>query len=209
MVVILVLGDSHIPRRAQSLPTEIINKINELTSDFLFDIVLFTGDVINAPELIRFLKSKAQKGFYKVIGNMDYYGGDANAPLYQELKFNISGDNNLTLGLTHGAQIEPRGDISKLEELALKKGYNILISGHTHKEEIILSENGILLVNPGSSTGAWSFQASGNPSFIIINLKDNSQKITIKLFQLMKNFKKIKETCYNFDFNHGIISYSL
>ena len=115
MTKILVLGDSHIPRRAKSLPHEITNKINELSSDNLFDVVLFTGDVIKAPELIEYLKSKSKKGFYKVIGNMDYYGGDTDAPLYQKLEFKITRDDKLVLGLTHGAQIEPRGDILKLE----------------------------------------------------------------------------------------------
>ena len=206
MTKILVLGDSHIPRRAKSLPYEITNKINELTSNDLFDIVLFTGDVINAPDLIEYLKSKSKKGFYKVIGNMDYYGGDTNAPLYQELKFKILSDKNLVLALTHGAQIEPRGDILKLEALALEKKYNILISGHTHMEEIFLTDNGILLINPGSSTGAWSFLASGIPSFVVINLREDSQKIIIKLFQYITNLNVIRETDYNFDFLNGRFS---
>jgi len=206
MTKILVLGDSHIPRRAKSLPHELTNKINELTSNSLFDIVLFTGDVIKAPDLIEYLKSKSKKGFYKVIGNMDYYGGDTNDPLYQELKFKILSDNNLVLGLTHGAQIEPRGDILKLEALALEKKYNILISGHTHMEEIFLTGNGILLINPGSSTGAWSFLASGIPSFVVINLREDSQKIIIKLFQYITNLNVIRETDYNFDFLNGRFS---
>lgn len=208
MTKILVLGDSHIPRRAKSLPSEITNKINELSSDSQFDIVLFTGDVIKAPDLIKYLKSKSKKGFYKVIGNMDYYGGDTDAPLYQKMEFNIIGDDKLVLGLTHGAQIEPRGDILKLEALALEKGYNILISGHTHMEEIILTENGILLINPGSSTGAWSFLASGIPTFVVINLIEGSQKITIKVFQLITNLNVIRETDYSFNFLNGRFSNS-
>ncbi|MFX1381557.1 MAG: YfcE family phosphodiesterase [Promethearchaeota archaeon] len=206
MVKILVLGDSHIPRRAKSIPEEIIDKINKLTENSLFDIVLFTGDVIKAPDLIEFLKSKAKRGFYKVLGNMDYYGGDTDAPLYQKLHFKTLEDKELVIGLSHGAEIEPRGDLLKLEALALEKQYSILIFGHTHKEEIFLSENGILLINPGSITGAWSFLASQTPLFIMINLMENNQKITIKLFQLFKNIREIRETNFQFRFQKGRIS---
>ena len=65
MVRILVFGDSHIPRRAKIIPEEIIDKINELTEESLFDYTLFTGDVIKASDLIEFQYQNQKKDFIK------------------------------------------------------------------------------------------------------------------------------------------------
>jgi putative phosphoesterase len=106
----------------------------------------------------------------------------------------------LTIGLTHGAQVEPRGDLSQLENLAIEKRYNILISGHTHREEVFLTKKGILLINPGSVTGAWSFVASKNPSFIVLRVNENSKEIQVSLFQLNAQIGEIKESKLHFIF---------
>jgi len=194
MVRFLAIGDSHIPRRAKSVPDKFIDKLEELTNAELFDYTFFTGDVIKAPEFIKFLEkiTKTPKNLFFVIGNMDYYGGNSNSPVFQELKLLFPDGDNITVGLTHGAQIQPRGDHAQLETLAIKKSYNILITGHTHKEEIFLTDNG-LFFNPGSVTGAWSFVASGIPSFIVLKIKENTKEINLSLFQLDKKTQKIRE----------------
>ena len=194
MVRFLAIGDSHIPRRSKSVPDKIIDKLEELTNPELFDYTFFTGDVIKAPEFIKFLEkiTKTSKNLFIVIGNMDYYGGNRNSPVFQELKLLFTDGDSITVGLTHGAQIQPRGDHAQLETLAIKKSYNLLITGHTHKEEIFLTDNGLFL-NPGSVTGAWSFVASGIPSFIVLKIKENTKEINLSLFQLDKKTQKISE----------------
>ncbi len=181
----LIIGDSHIPYRVEDVSNEIYEKLTELTKKELFEHTFFTGDEINALKFINFLNLKTEKNVLRVIGNMDYYYGNRNVPLYQELEIQLEGDT-LKIGLTHGAQISPRGDYSQLELLAAERGYHILISGHTHHEEVLLTANGTLLLNPGSVTGAWSFVASGIPSFIILELNKTSKDITISLFQIDK-----------------------
>ncbi|GAH47866.1 unnamed protein product, partial [marine sediment metagenome] len=99
--------------------------------------------------------------------------------------------DKMTLGLTHGAQIRPRGDHSQLENLAIEKKYNIIVSGHTHKEEIFLTDKGILLINPGSVTGAWSFVASSIPSFIELNVNESTKEIVVDLIQIDKRSREI------------------
>ncbi|TFG21864.1 MAG: YfcE family phosphodiesterase [Promethearchaeota archaeon] len=195
MVRFFLCGDSHIPRRAKSIPDKLIDKLEDLTNAELFDYTFFTGDVIIAPEFIKSLEkiTKTPKNLFFVIGNMDYYGGNRNSPVFQELKLLFSDGDNITVGLTHGAQIQPRGDHLQLETLAIKKIYNILITGHTHKEEIFLTDKGILLINPGSVTGAWSFVASGIPSFIVLKIKEDTKEINLSLFQLDKKTQKISE----------------
>lgn len=205
MVKILAFGDSHIPRRAKYVPEKIFEKINELTLESLFDYTLFTGDLIKAPELIDYLKLRTKRDIFIVQGNMDYYGGNKDSPFYQEISFSSSAGEKLTIGLTHGAQIEPRGDQSQLEYLALEKNYNILVSGHTHKEDVILTDKGILLLNPGSATGAWSFVASQLPSFMTIVLEENLQNVHVNLYQLIKNTEEINKTSFIFIFQNNKI----
>jgi len=208
MIRCLVIGDSHIPRRANQIPEKIIQKLDEFTKVELFDYTFFTGDLITAYDFIEFLNIKTKNNVFIVIGNMDYYGGNRDAPLYQNLEIPISKNESISIGLTHGHQIEPRGDHSQLEYLAKnEKGYNILISGHTHKEEVFLTKKGILLLNPGSVTGAWSFISSGNPSFIVINIKDITKEIDISLFQLDKKSKKFNELSSYFVFKNHAIHY--
>jgi putative phosphoesterase len=198
MLRILCIGDSHVPIRAKDLPIQIYNKINQLTQTKPFDYTFFTGDLINFPKLVEFLNQKTKKTLFQVIGNMDYYYGNQDLPNYQNL--DILFENNLicTIGLTHGSQIKPRGDHIQLESLARDKGFTILISGHTHKEEVFLTKNGILLLNPGSATGAWSFIASGNPSFIELSIDNKKKEVYVNLFQVNKQTRKIEVAESNF-----------
>ena len=202
MVNLLAIGDAHIPRRATKIPPKIYEKLNTLTKKQLFDYTFFTGDVIDAPKFLDFLKLRTKRDFFRVIGNMDYYGGNRDVPIFQQLKLS----NQLSIGMTHGAQISPRGDHDQLELLALEKNYNILISGHTHKEEITLTKSGILLINPGSVTGAWSFVASQIPSFIIININEDTGQINIILYRLNAREDIISETQDYFRFDGKTIN---
>ncbi len=203
MVKILAIGDSHIPRRAKDIPEKIIEKIDEISYEELLDYTLFTGDLINAPNLLDYLNLKTKRNIFMVQGNMDNYGGNKDAPYYQKLELSSLDGEKLSIGLTHGAQIEPRGDHSQLEFLASEKHFNIFVSGHTHLEEVYLTEKGILLLNPGSSTGAWSFVASQLPSFLTISLDENFQKIKINLYQLVNHAENLKKSCFLYSFNNN------
>lgn len=209
MVRILCIGDSHIPYRAKQLPQNIYDKLDILTKENLFDFTFFTGDVIKFPELLNFLKLKTKKDLFIVLGNMDYYYGNRNAPMYQKLDIIFENKDNVTLGLTHGAQISPRGDHSQLEDLAIEKNFNILVSGHTHKEEIFLTDTGILLINPGSVTGAWSFIASGIPSFIELKINESTKEVIVDLFQIDKNTREIVSDKNRYFFQNNRILDSL
>lgn len=198
MIKLLLIGDSHVPKRAKGISNHIQNKLKELTKSDLFEHTFFTGDEINYPEFMKLLNSITKKDVYRVIGNMDYYYGNRVAPLYQEHELRFDIGEVLTIGLTHGAEIEPRGDKTQLELLAIEKKCNILISGHTHKEEVFLTKNGILLLNPGSITGAWSFVASQIPSFMVMKIDTDNNDINVSLFQLDKVSEEINEDNFYF-----------
>jgi len=205
MIKILAIGDSHIPRRAKSVPDQIYIKLNQLIEGEKFDYTFFTGDVIKADKFIQFLHLNTKKNFFIVIGNMDYYGGNRDASVSQKLDLPMKNNEDLVIGLTHGHQISPRGDLSQLESLAFENNYNILITGHTHKEEIFRTEKGVLLVNPGSVTGAWSFVASGNPSFVELTINENTAEIEAILYQLNKSSSKIKKLISFYQFENNRI----
>ncbi len=183
MIKILAIGDSHIPQRAKKIPAQVRIKLNQITKTDKLDYLFFTGDIISAPKFMSFLKDITKKKLYLVMGNMDYYGGNHDAPIYQKMNLSLKDNKTLVIGLIHGHQISPRGDHSQLETLAIQKNINILISGHTHKEEVTLTKKNILLLNPGSVTGAWSFVASRNPSFIVLHINEITSEIIIILHQ--------------------------
>jgi len=204
MIKLLAIGDSHLPRRAKSVPDQIIKKLEQLVEIEKFDYTFFTGDVVNAPKFMNFLNLITKRNLFVVIGNMDYYGGNRVAPIYQSLNISMENNDNLMVGLTHGHQASPRGDRSQLELIAIEKSFNILISGHTHKEEIFLQKD-ILLLNPGSVTGAWSFVASGNPSFITLSVIEKTGEINVVLYQYDIRIAKLKDLKSYFVFENNKI----
>lgn len=206
MVRILCIGDSHIPNRAKDLPEQIYEKLNELSREQLFDYTFFTGDIINFPDLLEYLNKKTKINSFVVMGNMDYYYGNKDAPIYQNIEITFKDKDQIIVGLTHGAQINPRGDHTQLENLAIEKNYHIIVSGHTHKEEIYLSNKSRLLLNPGSVTGAWSFVASGNPSFIELIINKSTKEIAVSLIQLNKNSRELVISKFNFLFQNDSIN---
>lgn len=205
MIRILCIGDTHIPNRATKIPKQIIDHIDTLTKTELFDYTLFTGDLISCPELIVLLKSKTKKNFFSVLGNMDYHYGNRDSPIYHQLEVVFNTNDKISIGLTHGSQSRPRGDHIQLEKFASEKKVNILVSGHTHKEEVFLTKNGTLLINPGSATAAWSFVSSGIPSFILLNINECNKEIHINLFQVQKNSRELITLNSDFTFKNSKI----
>ena len=205
MIKILVIGDSHIPRRAKNIPIQICEVLEKNVLNRKFDYTFFTGDVIKAPRFMSYLKKITNVEVLAVVGNMDYYGGNRNAPIYQHIEVSIETKENLTVGLTHGHQIHPRGDNAQLGNLAIDNNYNILISGHTHKEEIVLTNDGVLLLNPGSVTGAWPFVASRNPSILVLILDEKTGEIDVFLHQYEIRSSKLREKKSSFIFKNKTV----
>ncbi len=156
MIRMLVLGDTHIPDRAYEIPKNILSFLNR---EKPFDIVAFTGD-LTEKYVLEFVRGLGRK-IYCVSGNMDYL------PLPEYEVFEV---NNIKIGLIHGDQVYPRGDIAKLTRIARNLEVHVLISGHTH-EPFITVHKGILHLNPGSATGVPSGSGrAAPPSFMLIKI---------------------------------------
>lgn len=72
------------------------------------------------------------------------------------------------IGLIHGHQVVPWGDLEALAAVQRRLDCDVLISGHTH-QNAITQLDGKYFINPGSATGAYSATNSDpKPSFILI-----------------------------------------
>ena len=74
------------------------------------------------------------------------------------------------IGMIHGHQVLPLGDVESLSGIARELDCDIFISGNTHQIGVQVLDNK-LFINPGSISGAFSnFVADPSPSFILMVL---------------------------------------
>jgi vacuolar protein sorting-associated protein 29 len=151
--LVLVVGDMFLPQRSP----DINEQFKAILTPNKVQHVLCLGNIGNQ-ETYDWLKSLS-KDFHIVKGDFD----QDDAP---EKKMIQIGDFNI--GLIHGHQILPWGDLESLGMVQRSLGCDILISGHTHKTNVEVKDN-ILYINPGSFSGAFSPLIEDTiPSFILM-----------------------------------------
>jgi len=169
-VFMLVMSDSHIRERIEWFPEEFIN----IFKGKIYDVVVHAGDLVD-PEVLDFIKGLGRR-IYVVKGNMDYLD------LPEQEVFEVLG---YRIGVVHGDQVRPRGNIQALTTLAKSMNVSILISGHTHSP-FIATRSRILHVNPGSVTGIWGGGGSSpSPTFIELEIWSTGE-ITATLYELIE-----------------------
>ncbi|GAA5853514.1 hypothetical protein JCM5353_000829 [Sporobolomyces roseus] len=141
MVLVLVLGDLHIPNRAHDLPS----KFKKLLVPGKIGQILSTGNITDR-ETWDYLKSVAPD-LRGVRGDWD------ETPSLPPSMIVTHGP--LRIGVIHGHQVVPLGDAEMLAATARKMDVDVLISGGTHRFEAFESDNRFFL-NPGSATGSFS-----------------------------------------------------
>ncbi len=165
----LIVSDTHIPERAVRVPSRVEAFIREKAS---FDIVVHGGDLVEAEvlEWLRYLGNRV----YAVKGNMDYL----NLP--ERVTIDLDG---VKIGVVHGHQVYPRGNIKQLTEIAREMKVHVLVSGHTHSPFIVRSAN-IIHVNPGSLTGVWGGGGgSMKPSFAVMVVNPSELRVEVYLYE--------------------------
>ena len=154
-MIIAILGDTHIPARAERLPPALVSHLKDLEPDR----IIFTGDATEYSVL--FLLEEIAP-LYAVKGNCDY---GLELPSILSLKF--KGRKFLVM---HGHQFG-RGNYPAMVEYA--KGYDFLICGHTHSLKVEKMA-GLWVLNPGSATGAWSGGGlRGEPTSLLLDLEED------------------------------------
>ena len=97
---------------------------------------------------------------------------------------------NFKIGIIHGHQVIPWGDLEALAAIQRQLDCDILVSGHTHQNSIT-QYDGKYFINPGSVTGAYSATNSDpKPSFILIAVQGND--IVAFIYELVDDTVDIK-----------------
>ena len=191
--LVLVVGDMFVPQRSPDINEQfksilIPNKIQH---------VLSLGN-IGSRESYDWLKSLSND-FHTVKGDFDE-GDIPEKKVVQIGEFKI--------GMIHGHQVLPWGDLDALTNIQRELGCDILLSGHTHQIDIKVKDKKFY-INPGSISGAFSHLiADPNPSFVLMVLQgeeaivylyilnDKSQKFELSKIEFRKaanEYKVVKD----------------
>lgn len=132
----LLLADTHVPKRARRLPDAVLRAIDDA------DVVVHAGDWVDAATL-DLLESRA-RSFHGVYGNND--GPELRARLPEIARFTVE-----DVGI---AVIHETGAATRREERmdAAFAGTDLLVFGHSHIPWDTVSPAGMRLLNPGSPT---------------------------------------------------------
>jgi vacuolar protein sorting-associated protein 29 len=138
----------------------------------MFLDVLCTGNLVTKEQYDE-LKSLAPN-VHVVKGGFDEDSTFPESKVIQIGQFKI--------GLIHGHQIVPWGDAHSLAMIQRQMDVDILITGHTHRNEVNEYE-GKWFINPGSITGAYSSLTSDVvPSFILLAIQGT--KVVTYVYEL-------------------------
>jgi vacuolar protein sorting-associated protein 29 len=174
--LVLIVSDLFIPLRTPEIDVQfrsilVPNKIQH---------VLCLGNVGNQ-ETFDWLHSLSSD-FHAIRG--DY---DINKNLPEKLSIQIG---NFKIGMIHGHQIIPMGDLEILSNVQRELDCDILASGYTHQLSVNIKENKLYL-NPGSISGALSpLNEDCIPSFILMVLQGDDA--TIYSYVLSDKTKKFE-----------------
>jgi len=145
MVLVLIIGDLHIPHRTHDLPL----KFKKLLVPGKIQQILCTGNVCDK-ETYDYLRTISPdvhvvKGDYDEVLVFCYWvcvwrlilvcGLCALNPHSKGSNFPLSVTivhNSIRIGIIHGHQCIPNGDIDSLRSIARQMDVDVLVSGHTH-----------------------------------------------------------------------------
>ena len=161
--LVLVLSDILIPLKSPSIDSQfksilLPNKINHL---------LCLGNIGNQDTL--YWLQSLSPDVHIIKGDYDIHQN------YPEKKVIQIG--SFRLGMIHGHQILPPGNMDALSGIQSELDCDILLSGFTYKYGINIKENK-LFMNPGSITGGLSpLMEDTYPSFILMAITDDEMTI--------------------------------
>lgn len=133
---LLLLADTHVPKRARDLPEQVWRAVEEA------DVVVHAGDWVDV-RLLDELEARSRR-LVAVFGNNDH--GDLRERLPEVAHAEIEG---LRLGVVHETgQAQGREQRAS----ALYPDLDVLVFGHSHIPWDTTSATGLRLLNPGSPT---------------------------------------------------------
>lgn len=135
-VRLLLMSDTHLPKRARELPAELLGRVREA------DAVIHAGDWVDAATLdLLEARSRLLIGVY---GNND--GPDLRARLPEVARAELGGVRFGVVHETGAAQGRERRCAERFPDL------DVLVFGHSHIPWDSTAPGGLRLLNPGSPT---------------------------------------------------------
>ena len=135
MVLVLVIGDLHIPHRIHDLPL----KFKKLLVPGKIQQILCTGNVCDR-ETYEYLRTVSPdvhvvRGDYDEVSRltnieMPYHDGASRKSSFP-LSVTVA-HSPIRIGVVHGHQCVPTGDLDTLNAIARQLDVDVLVSGHTH-----------------------------------------------------------------------------
>ncbi|KIM26950.1 hypothetical protein M408DRAFT_175531 [Serendipita vermifera MAFF 305830] len=181
MVLVLVIGDLHIPYRTHDLPA----KFKKLLVPGKIQQIICVGNVCDK-ETYEYLRT--------VSPDVSVVRGDYDDNPTFPLSMTIH-HPPLSIGVIHGHQCIPPGDLDQLNALARQMDVDVVLSGHTHVFHAHEQE-GRFFLNPGSATGAWSgsFPTEPIPSFALLDIQ--GPIVTTYVYQLIDGEVRVEKVEY-------------
>ncbi|EPY36752.1 vacuolar sorting protein [Angomonas deanei] len=160
MVLILVVGESHVPMRSAAIP----EAFKSMLTPGRIQKTFVTGNIA-CRELHDYFRTVSNQ-LHCTYGEFD---SEWSTSLPQYVCVEVEG---LKIGMIHGHQVVPEGDKESLAAVQRKLDVDVLIYG-TPAVAKLHEFDGRAFVNPGSITGAFS-PTEGNilPSFVLLDIKD-------------------------------------
>ncbi|VDC05834.1 unnamed protein product [Peniophora sp. CBMAI 1063] len=183
-MLVLVIGDLHVPHRIHDLPA----KFKKLLVPGKIQQILCTGNVCDR-ETYEYLRT--------VAADVHVVRGDYDESAVFPLSMTVN-HSPIRIGVIHGHQCVPTGDLDSLGAIARQMDVDVLISGHTHVFQAI-ERDGRFFLNPGSATGAWSgaFNGDPTPSFALMDIQ--GPVVVTYVYQLIEGEVRVEKVEYRKD----------
>lgn len=184
--LVLVLGDMHVPQRASKIPSAfqrmlVPNKMQH---------VICTGNIsMEQYEELRGLAPNVHvvAGEYDDLEPNNGTGG-VSFPETRVLQVGA-----FRIGVCHGHQLVPWKSKEALERMRRKLDVDVIVTGHTHQNEVNLDQDDYYHINPGSITGAYSSLTDDvTPSFVLLAVQDT--KVVCYVYELINDQVEVSKT---------------
>jgi putative phosphoesterase len=135
-VRLLLLADTHVPKRAKDMPAQVWDEVTSA------DVVVHAGDWVDV-SLLDALEERSRR-LVAVYGNND--GPELRARLPEVAEARLDG-----VGL---AVVHETGPAAGRERRCAERftGFDVLVFGHSHIPWDTTADSGLRLLNPGSPT---------------------------------------------------------
>ena len=136
MLRLVLLADTHVPKRARDLPPQVWEQVEAA------DVVVHAGDWVDVP-LLDALEERSRR-LVAVVGNND--GPALRARLPEVARVELEG---LRFAVVHETG-QAQGREARMEQVYADA--DVLVFGHSHIPWDTTSPRGLRLLNPGSPT---------------------------------------------------------